>query len=54
MSVPGPIHVAVIDVGPVVDLDCTRVGPPYAAAGSWRAATAGRSEASSCPSGHRG
>ncbi len=34
MSVPGPIHVAVIDVGqPVVDLDCTRVcEPPYAAA----------------------
>ena len=34
MSVPGPIHVAVIDVGqPIVDLDCTRVcDPPYAAA----------------------
>ena len=34
MSVPGPIHVAVIDVGqPIVDVDCTRVcEPPYAAA----------------------
>jgi GT2 family glycosyltransferase len=34
MSGPGPIHVAVIDVGqPIVDLDCTRASePPYAAA----------------------
>ena len=34
MSVPGPIHVAVVDVAqPIVDLDCTRVcEPPYAAA----------------------
>ena len=34
MSGPGPIHIAVIDVGqPIADLDCTRVcEPPYAAA----------------------
>jgi GT2 family glycosyltransferase len=34
MSVPGPIYVAVVDVGqPIVDLDCTRVcEPPYATA----------------------